>query len=97
MAKIRIVKVPPGFAPEHIRREWLGVEIPLPTQAELAENPPSAWEANEANSGGYIVFQDDAVKALLAAEKNGAAEFWEDLELPAPYLRFRRDCCEVIS
>lgn len=28
--KIRIIAVPPGEAPEHIRQAWVGVVIPLP-------------------------------------------------------------------
>ena len=30
MSAIRIVDVPPGEAPEHIRRAWVGLIIPLP-------------------------------------------------------------------
>ncbi len=33
MTKIKIIGVPPSFAPEEIRKQWVGVEIPL------AENP----------------------------------------------------------
>ncbi|MFA5375394.1 MAG: hypothetical protein WC455_06550 [Dehalococcoidia bacterium] len=44
--KIRIIAVPPGEAPEHIRQSWIGVVIPLP--------PPPFDEKRSIPSAGVL-------------------------------------------
>jgi hypothetical protein len=93
MAKIKIIDTPPGFAPEEIREQWLGIEIPL------AENPIPADKVvariGGQNAGGYQVKGTDAVEALKDAEKFEAAEFWK------PYasgnFTFKQEVCELIE
>lgn len=90
------MKVPPGFAPEHIRKQWVGVEIRLPTQEEISIDPPSNMGIGNQNAGGYDVFGHDAVEALKSAGRYEAAEFWEGLVL-GRYLRFKKEVCEVLE
>jgi hypothetical protein len=93
MKKLKIVQIPPGFAPEHIRKQWIGVEIPL------AENPiPEGKEAlriGNDNAGGYQVKGTDAVKALRDAGKIEAADFWENYS--SGMFKFKKEVCEVVS
>jgi len=96
MPSIRIVKTPPStFAPESIREQWLGVEIPLlsPEEAQAAE---ALFRQDDPNADGYIVDGTKAVEALWAAGKEDAAEFFGQ-PLPPQFLRFHKDCCEVVE
>lgn len=95
LGRIRIVLTPPGFAPENIRKEWIGVEIPLVTQEQLDEDPPVGRIGNE-NVGGYVVLLSAAVTALRKAGKQEAADFWDSLSI-GTYLEFKRDVCERVS
>lgn len=96
MSSIRIVSTPPGFAPQEIRAQWIGIAIPLPTQEEIDEDPPSGFKVGSENDGGYLVLTKRAVQSLRANGKNEAAEFWDGLPL-GRFLEFRRDVCEVIE
>ncbi len=53
MAKIKIIDTPPGFAPEEIRLQWLGIEIPL-VENPIPEGEEIARIGNQ-NKGGYQV------------------------------------------
>ena len=94
MAKILITSTPPGFAPEHIREQWIGVEIPL-LGIEDPQQPLGNRSGTE-NLGGYRVLPKDAVDALEKAGKHEAVEFW------APYLgaqnfTFKKEVCTLIE
>ncbi len=92
MRKIKIVGVPPGFAPEEIRRQWVGIEIPL---LEAGENLSKEGWVGTGNEGGYVVSGGDAITALRKAKKHEAATFWEGI-VPAA-LRFNKQICELIE
>lgn len=95
MDKIRITKAPPGFAAPEIREQWVGVDIPLPSEEEIAEDPPTDISIGTANAGGYLVLKDKAIEALRLSGKNDAADFWASLPI-GRYLRFKKECCELI-
>jgi hypothetical protein len=92
MAKIRIIHTPSGFAPERIRDQWKGIEIPL------ADNPIPAGKValriGTENQDGYQVKGTEAVKALREAGKNEAADFWEDYK--TGNFTFKKEVCELI-
>ncbi|MEI7689159.1 MAG: hypothetical protein WCI91_03160 [Candidatus Nomurabacteria bacterium] len=93
MARIKIVEVPPGFAPKHIREQWVGVEIPL------VENPTpegkESFQIGNQNSGGYQVDGVEAVRSLIADGKLEAANFW--LPYATGNFKFKKEVCELIS
>lgn len=94
-AKIRITQTPPGSAPNHIRDDWVGVEIPL--AKDPAGEEDGFWSGTE-NSGGHMVNMVDAIEALRAAGKEEAAEYWEDVRQASGFqLRFLTECCELID
>ena len=90
--KIKITSVPPGFAPESIREQWVEIEIPL------AENPISdenvAMKIGNQNQNGYQVKGVVAVQALRDAGKDQAAEFW--LPYSSGNFTFKKEVCELI-
>ena len=92
MKKIRITSVPPGFAPEDIRKQWLGVEIPLTG----FDNNPEGLRMGIENMGGYKVNTQDAIDALRTAGKEDAANFWENFNLGST-LVFKQECCEIVG
>jgi hypothetical protein len=97
LASIRIVKTPPGFAPEEIRSQWVGVEIPLATSEELAKNPLSgSIRIGNQNTDGYVVLTENAVAALEVAGKGAAVDYWEKILVFGRYLQFKKDVCELI-
>lgn len=96
MSKIRIVEIQPGFAPEVIRAQWVGMVVRLATEKELKDNPPSQIGIGNENTDGYFVLGSDAIAALKAAGKYEAAYFWEDY-ITGKYLRFLKKACELIE
>lgn len=97
---IKITEVPPGFAAENIRKEWVGVKIPLPTQEEVDADPPSDYGIGNDNLGGYLVFTDSAINALIEHDKFRASAYWRDLKRDlqiGKYLQFSKDCCRLIE
>jgi hypothetical protein len=97
VAKIKIVKVPPGFAPKKIRSAWIGgVEIPLVSPEEAKQDPPSGAGVGNDNVDVYLVLRTEAITALRRAGKDKVASYWEGLPL-GKYLRFRKNVCEIVS
>lgn len=95
MRAIMIVGAPPGFAPPHIREEWVGLTIPLASAEEIKTNPPSDFGIGSGNTGGYIVTKHAAIKALELARRYKAAEFWKSISI-GYYIEFHRGFCELI-
>jgi len=92
---IRIIKTPPGFADEDVRKAWVGVEIPLAPEDE-AEEAAEAMDATSESVGGPIVRGEDAVAALSNNGQHRAANYWKNPVAPS-YFRFAADCCEIVS
>lgn len=97
MKGIEIISTPPGFAPEGIRVDWVGVQIPLATEREIAENPPSGMGIGSANQGGFMVLASKATEALKKAGHRRASLFWEEKIPGSSYLVFRREVCKEVE
>lgn len=96
MSSIRIIATPPSeLSPLHIREAWVGLEIPLASQAQLREHPVSGLRLGSSNLDGHIVLRSEAIQALRDAGQEEAAEHWERLPL-GMYLQFRRDVCQEV-
>ena len=96
MRKIRIVDIPPGFAPAWVREDWLELEIPLATEKELRDDPPTGTLGTPSNENGFIVLTSEAIKALEGARKYGAARFWRNLSF-GKYLEFKKEVCQEVE
>src|SRR4051812_11041468 len=99
MSSIKIIAVPFGFAPLHIREQWVGIQIPLATKDELQNSPLSGIKIGNENSAGHIVLRKKAIEALREAGKDEAAEFWSRAPIIsiASYLQFQREVCEITA
>lgn len=97
MRSIRIIAVPPGFAPRAIREQWVGVSIPLATKDDLRRYPLSGQSLGNENKGGHLVLRSRAIEALRTAERGEAAAYWRTLPADAAYLRFKQEVCELVA
>jgi hypothetical protein len=102
VGRVRIVALPPGEAPEEIRRAWIGLEFPVTSCPEghsegvygvLSNRPAGCCD-------GYEVEGAEAVR-ILATKAPGAAAWWRS---HAPHvltcgyqLVFPAEVCEPIS
>lgn len=107
MAKIRIIEVPPGQAPLEVRKQWMGVEIPLYPKQNAAgfEFGVLGGEPDPRNMAGYKVDVDEAICALTeknTAESSIAAKWWIDWRentlsgRMANAFTFAKEVCELI-
>ena len=97
--RIRIIDIPPGQAPEWVRREWVGLELPIDESAPAPEKRRQIGvEGGKAeNLGGYPINTLVAIKSLRERSPQ-AAEWWETnipLEL-IPRLAFKREVCIIV-
>ncbi len=92
--KIRITSTPPGsVAPEEIRKQWVGIEIPVLPDGD---SEGSLWMSQQ-NAGGHVVDIIAAINALRTAGRDRAADFWEGIRPSiGDRLRFKKECCEVL-
>ena len=100
MKGIRIIACPPGFAPERIRKAWIGVTIVLADQEHPQEDPEEGKKqlrTGTENLGGYQVRAGDAIEALRSAGKVQASGFWDQLLGADSPLIFRADVCELVD
>ena len=100
---IRIVQMPEGQAPDEIKMQWIGLELPChpfegyPDQCMdegvLDHNPV------ERNERGFSVPQDKAIEALEAAGRTDAARWWRDRGFPIPdgLFGFDTPSAEIVS
>jgi hypothetical protein len=96
--KIRIIAVPPGQAPEEIRKGWIGCEfetVALPGSKDYVQLGVRLGKPE--NLGGYNVETGEAI-AVLAKKNPNAAEWWKKNFPPNlfPYLVFKKEVCEEI-
>ncbi len=91
---IRIIAAPPGFPPQHIRDQWVGLELPL---ADQNPGPGPTLRIGTENGDGYVVETRAAIEALKAAGKEEAADFWEAVAgMLGDKLIFKKEVCEPL-
>lgn len=94
---IIITKVPPGFAPDHIREAWLGVTLPVASDEDKAQYN-IVRRSGTKNGNGYEVLTEKAIEALREADKNEAAEYWEYTQAQfGNILIFKKECCTEVT
>lgn len=96
--RVRITAVPPGEAPEWVRRAWVGVELPT---LNREPKPLPAWQVSTRRSAGspsgFAVSGAAAVKAVAAVNPD-AGEWWRanaaEVLRPGYQLVFPAEVCE---
>jgi hypothetical protein len=105
VAHLRIVRTPPGEAPEAIRQAWIGVELPLRSWETKPQNHPTVGVLSVRNSEcatayGYSVDGRLALEAL-AHHSPPAAQWWRKHApqvLDRGYqLWFPPEVCELVN
>ncbi|OGG69894.1 hypothetical protein A3I99_00865 [Candidatus Kaiserbacteria bacterium RIFCSPLOWO2_02_FULL_45_11b] len=94
MDSIKIIATPPGQAPEEVRREWVGLTIPLPQQ-ETGGFQMGVLGGKAQNLGSYQVLSRDAF-ALLLAKSQPAFHWFVEHGFFGSYLVFAREVCEFL-
>lgn len=89
VSSIRIIAVPSGSEPLHIREQWVGMTLPVATKKEY-----EPW-AQDCDVDEYLVSRTEATNALDEAGKEEAASFWID-EPGKMFLAFKKACCELV-
>jgi len=99
--RIKIISMPAGQAPKWVRREWVGLELPVhekPVDGDY--HGVLGGEPEKENIGGFHVEAYVAV-AILNAKSPDAANWWRK---NCPYLFgynqhlvFGRQYCEVVK
>ena len=104
---IQVINLPPGEAPEAIRRAWIGILLSLPEGDEGPIIPAPAGKFAALKSLFRFappprVFRVDAAHALdcLSHHDPEAAAWWEqnqpDLLFPGTHLHFPEQTCHRI-
>ena len=75
MGRIRIVETPYGDAPEDIRRQWVGVEMPCIWFEPNAESAGTFSGEYKSAEDAFRVFQKHAIDALEQVNPD-AARWW---------------------
>lgn len=102
VARVRIAAVPPGEAPEYIRRAWIGLELPVANgSSERGQGVVGVLSNRSAACGdGYAVDGAEAVE-LLAAHAPNAAVWWctnaPHVLVGGYQLVFPAEVCEAID
>lgn len=102
--RVRIVAVPPGEAPQWVREQWVGLELPLAQSSAVARS----WRAAGVLTGssgagsrreGYVVNVREAV-AILEGASPEAAQWWRvnaaHMMTPARCFVFPAQACAVL-
>lgn len=77
--------VPAGTAPEHIKKQW--VDVPLPLRQQSVEKPEihlthdfASTERVRVIRDGRAIFVIDAIKSLKIFDRVEAAQFWQQAQ-----------------
>ncbi len=97
MASVRFKAIPPGVAPHSIRQQWLGVEIPLPTEKELVENPPISTDIGSRNPHAcFLVSREKAIQIMEGSGRTGLSLHLRKA-YHCTYLAFEKGICELVQ
>ena len=80
------METPPGEAPERLREEWVGVQMPLSPRVVYLDHPKTHAEGmrsgramTETNIDFVLVSVENALQALREHGKDDAADEWQVL------------------
>ena len=93
MGRIRIISIPDGEAPESVRREWVGLELPHLGQASGMIHGILSKRSHGVQSY-WGVPQDEAIR-ILEQRSPDAARWFREHGFPAPGMIFTFQSSEV--
>jgi hypothetical protein len=93
MAKLKIVALPAGDAPESVRKEWVGLVLPF---TDIVDESSEVITEKCIKKLGFVVPAWDAI-AILKQKSLAAAIWWESNHLIVPPIFvFEKDVCEIL-
>lgn len=101
MRYFRVVTIPQGFAPEWVRKQWVGVTLPLAEGRYVEVNTNISLTVGQLAPEyvrGFSVQTDLAIEALYQAGRSEAADWWNRWFSVHPltrWLRFLETECEL--
>ena len=95
MARIRIIKAPPGQAPDWVRKAWVGLEMETHPSSGVASFGALGGKAE--NGNGYVVQTTKALEVLEQTQPE-AAQWWREhsIATPSSSLVFALNICQEI-
>jgi hypothetical protein len=100
MGIIEIIKIPPGEAPESVRKEWVGLKLPLVDELPTTIGHfgvVGVKSKRPVSSGGYPVDTKTAVEILEKKSPEAAAWWKENLDFRFyPILVFAEGCAKLL-
>jgi hypothetical protein len=97
---IRIVRIPPGEAPEWVRKAWIGLILPLKTGIFGPVRTEGIGVVTGKSVGEKDVFPVSAILAIdiLARDHEEAAYWWQSRGMYVPWFDFQFDAsaCELL-
>lgn len=102
MAQVKIINVPSGQAPEWVRKEWVGLILPVLKNASKVERVIGVLGGKVKDAEKYIDgYSVETVAAIdILYEKNFEAALWWLQNVPIhsiPRLIFKKEDCELIK
>lgn len=102
MAQVKIVIVPSGQAPEWVRKEWVGLVLPLVENASKVERVIGVLGGKVDDGDEYIdgYSVETAAAVIILKEKSPEAAQWWTKNVPfwfIPRLIFKKEDCELIK
>lgn len=88
--RIRIIKTPLGEAPEEVKREWVGLELPCDqtgSEGDFTFEAKSLKEVANPRENVFFVPQDKAI-AILERKSAKAARWFREAGYPIPLMYF---------
>ncbi len=97
MERIRIIATPPGQAPESVRDQWVGLELPLSEPLNGKVRGVLDFRPTPGNPEVFCVNGETALE-LLAKKSPEAATWWlkNAPMVTAGQLAFLREVCELV-
>lgn len=89
---IEITSVPPGGAPEMVRKQWVGLTLRVDHRSESQLADVTTGRKVD-RRGGWAVKWEDAL-LVLVMKSSWAAEWWVENVRPMDLI-FTDDCCRV--
>ena len=94
---IDIIDVPPGEAPEWVRKEWVGLRLPISNDQETKGLVQIGVLGGESqHRGGYRIDTAEAITALRGVSPEAAG--WWETNVALDFIKcltFKKDVCRI--
>ena len=93
---IKITDIPPGPAPKWVRKEWMGLVLPIIGERTLVTNV-GVSSGKAQTPGGYDVLFEDAMNALKKKSPRSVKWWFDNYPTKPASLVFRKEICRLVE